>query len=153
MFYSKNPRFPLYASWLLHVPRSQYLLKWEMECFGIILEKYLACILYSWFLKVHIFFFWKLPSFTVVLRHKGKASLRELALFFDHNILLPFLHKKSWMSFISTTYYLSHFLYLIHEDLHGFGKSFLHLWGIWLDLVSLLFDQLEWQPSAFESLI
>ena len=71
-------------------------------------QQSLACI--ECMCKTHLwyFYFW---------------CLGELDLFFYHSIVLPFLQTKPRMRFLSTTYYISHFLYLIHEDIHRFGKS------------------------------
>ena len=71
-----------------------------MECFGIILDRYLECLLYSFFLKVHIFFFWNFPFFRTFLRHKGKAGVGELVLFFTtSSSFFLSIKKHEWFVF------------------------------------------------------
>ena len=72
-----------------------------------------------------------------------KARLGEVNLFFTPFILHSFLHAKAYMSFHSTTHYLSHAPFPIREPHDRFGISLLHLWGICLFLVSLLYARFE----------
>ena len=47
-------------------------------------------------------------------------------------------HLINNMIFFSITYYISYLTFPIYELLGRFGNYFMHLWGIWIDLVSLL---------------
>ena len=97
----------------------------------------LACLV---FLKSCLVLFW--------FKEKGKARLGVVDLFFAHIILHTFLLIKACMSCLSIPYYLSYLTFPIREPLSGFWNCFMHIWGIWLDLVSLLFDYFEWHPYA-----
>ena len=109
-----------------------------MDHFGIILETYLACILYSWFLKAHIWFFWKLPCFTTVLRHKGKVSRGELALFFPtSSSLILSIQNMNDFSF---------------HHLLSFPLTLSNLWGsswIWKVLFAPMGDLTSFSKPAF----
>ena len=114
-----------------------------MEHFGIILETYLASLIYSCFLKVHIFLFWKLPCFTTVLRQKGKAILTVIALFFPTSYSFLFskkIHRYDifpsliicpiwFIQFVSIFLYLKVF-YAPMGDLTSFSKP--AFWPIWI---------------------
>ena len=73
----------------------------------------------------------------------GKARLGEVNLFFILHILLSFLHAKACMSFHSTTLYLAYAFFPIRELHDRFGIQLLHLWGICLFLVSLLYARFD----------
>ena len=68
-----------------------------------------------------------------------KARLGEVNLFFPPFILHSFLHAKACMICHYTTHYLSHAPLPIHEPHDRFGIIFLHLWGICLFWVILLY--------------
>ena len=87
------------------------------------------------------------------IKAKGKARIGVVDLFFSHLILHPFILIKECMISLSIPYYLSYLTFPIREHLSGFGNCFMHLWGIWLDLVSLLFDYFKWHPYALKSLM
>ena len=68
-----------------------------------------------------------------------KARLGEVNLFFAPFILHSFLHVKACMICHFTTHQLAHVPLPIREPHDRFGISFLHLWGICLFWVSLLY--------------
>ena len=68
-----------------------------------------------------------------------KARLGEVNQLCCLFLLHSFLHAKAYMSCHLTTLYLAHAPLLIRGVLDRFGISFLHLWGICLFWVSLLY--------------
>ena len=68
-----------------------------------------------------------------------KARLGEVNQLCCLFLLHSFLHAKACMSCHSTTHYLAHAPFPIREPHDRFGISFLHLWGICLFWVSLLY--------------
>ena len=89
-------------------------------------------------LGAHLLFLLYSLLFQCFKAHR-KARIGEVNLFFSPFILHSFLHAKACTHYHSTTHYLAHAPLPIREPHDRFGISFLHLWGICLFWVSLLY--------------
>ena len=89
-------------------------------------------------LGAHLLFLLYSLLFQCFKAHR-KARLGEVNQLCCLFLLHSFLHEKACMSFHSTTHYLAHAPLTIREPHEIFGISFLHLWGICLFWVSLLY--------------
>ena len=94
-------------------------------------------MIYSRSSLAHACFFCFIACFTGFYG-KRESKTRCSDLFFSLIICYYLFLIKSCMSCISITYQLSYLTLPICELLGRFGNCFMHLWGISLDLVSLL---------------
>ena len=88
---------------------------------------------------MHIYFFWKLPCFTTILRHKGKASLGELALFFLPHHPPSFSPKK-----IMNEFYFNNLLSLPLYLSNSWESSY-----IWKEIYAPVGDLTSFSKPAF----
>ena len=90
-------------------------------------------------------------SFQQLLRKKVKASFKGNRLVFDTSHPPSFFSSERMILPLSFNYLLIQLIHPIRDLLDRLGKCFMHLWGDFDFLVSLLF--VDWHLYVFESLM